>query len=416
MNNLRTSCGSAPGRLDFLGGVADYSGSLVLEMPIQGRTTVEIQELDEPIIRIEFEDHEFDAELDLGGFNDSHNAALEDVSSFLRREGVPEPVFYVAGCLAAFLEHIDGEADFGLHFKVSSTVPQSIGVSSSAALEVATMRALEALWDIQLTGTLLARLAQRAENVVVGAPCGLMDQLSSAYGIPGALLPILCRPDILGEPVPLPAGIMAVGWPSGVKHSVAGAGYGTARAAAFMGKQIFEKLTGRAWGFASEITPGYYLRPAQEMMPRTMPGADFLREFSAVNDPLSKIDPDVDYPVFDALRFPIEENERCAVARTLLAAGAGENIPRYLEHVGQLMYASHAGYGSIGLGTPETDAMVEAVEALGAEAGFYGARVGGGGCGGTVVVLLEECAIPRLHELSQALVFAENGRAFPLIR
>lgn len=415
MSNLRTARGSAPGRIDFLGGVADYSGSLVLEMPIHGRTTVEVQELDESVLRFDFAEAEFNAQLDLDAFNHAKGDSLEAVASFLRDAGVGVPILYVAGCLAAFLERRDGAAERGLRFTVSSTVPQSMGVSSSAALEVATMRALEALWDMPLPGTTLAMLAQRAENVVVGAPCGLMDQLSSAYGEPGALLPILCRPDILGEPVALPQGVMVVGWPSGVKHSVAGAGYGAARAATFMGKQIFEKQTGRAWAHASEIPQGYYLRHAQGKMARTVRGAEFLAEFGAVSDPLSRINPGAEYPVFDALRFPIEENERCALARTLMAACAGERIPRYLERIGQLMYASHAGYGSIGLGTPETDAMVGAIEELGIEAGFYGARVSGGGCGGTVVVLLEASALPRLQALSERLVFAEDCRALPLI-
>ena len=75
--------------------------------------------------------------------------------------------------------------------RVSSDVPQSVGVSSSAALEVATARALGA--DV-LDPLRLAALCQEAENHVVGAPCGIMDQVTVAVGTPGAILPILCRP------------------------------------------------------------------------------------------------------------------------------------------------------------------------------------------------------------------------------
>jgi L-arabinokinase len=64
------------------------------------------------------------------------------------------------------------------------------------------------------------------------------------------------------------------------------------------------------------------------------------------------------------------------------------------------MDQSHRGYGSIGLGHPETDAMVEAVRGLGPSRGFYGARAGGGGCGGTVVVLIDSGSLPDLQELA----------------
>jgi len=70
----------------------------------------------------------------------------------------------------------------------------------------------------------VARLAQRAENELVGAPCGLMDQLTAAYGTHGSLLPILCRPDLLAEPLPLPEGIVVAGWPSGVASALRTAG------------------------------------------------------------------------------------------------------------------------------------------------------------------------------------------------
>ncbi len=216
---MKTVVGEAPGRLDFLGGVADYSGSLVLEMPLRLTTRVTL----------------------------STHAAREFVFASAQEgrcvveEGtlpakVPKWVRYSYGCLLLFCQAQHWRPKAGLKFSIRSRVPASMGVSSSAALEVATMRALEAFSGRKFSGTALARLAQRAENEIVGAPCGLMDQLTSAYGVRGALLPILCRPDKLGEPVKLPQGVVAVGWPSGVKHAVSASPYATARTAAFMGQ------------------------------------------------------------------------------------------------------------------------------------------------------------------------------------
>ena len=88
-----------------------------------------------------------------------------------------------------------------------------------------------------------------------------MDQLGVAHGTPGALLPIWCRPDVLGEPVPLPEGVTAVGWPSGVKHAVSGSPYGTARTAAFMGKKILESRLARRLEHTAESVTVAGLRP-----------------------------------------------------------------------------------------------------------------------------------------------------------
>jgi len=74
-----------------------------------------------------------------------------------------------------------------------------------------------------------------------------------------------------------------------------------------------------------------------------------------------------------------------------------------LKVLGELLYQSHAGYSSIGLGCAETDQMVEGVRSLGVSKGFYGARVSGGGSGGTVVVLLDKIALPALNRLARKL-------------
>ena len=76
--------------------------------------------------------------------------------------------------------------------------------------------------------------------------------------------------------------------------------------------------------------------------------------------------------------------------------------------LGELLYASHAGYSAMGLGCPETDQMVAAVRALGPKRGFYGARVSGGGSGGTVVVLLRKAALPALRRLAAKIRFSKD--------
>ncbi len=405
--------GEAPGRLDVMGGVADYSGALVLQMPIRATTRVTITPRTAP--GLEFtSDLEGRVSLPWPEVPIAPTGDVSALRGWLDEHGVPHWVRYPLGCLLLFAQAHDWRPAGGLTFAITSDVPASMGVSSSAALEVATLRALESASGRRFRGTELARLAQRAENEIVGAPCGLMDQLAAAHGVPGALLPILCRPDVLSDPVPLPPNAIAVGWPSGVKHAVTGSPYATARTASFMGKKILEGLVGRSLAYLAELAPSIVRGAAEDLLPSSLAGAEFLARHGAVEDSLSTIDPARMYPVRAAAAFPVEESFRCGLAVQLLR-GVRDGDPREaLEAVGELMYQAHAGYGSIGLGCPETDVMVEAIRGLGPRRGFFGARVSGGGSGGTVVVLLESSALPELTRLSQTLTFGEAAPA-PLI-
>lgn len=378
--------GEAPGRLDFLGGVADYSGSLVLEMPLSVTTRVTVTETAAPDLVF-------------------HSTGQESCTLpwGTDPQDVPKWVRYPYGCLCLFSKSQRWRPQGGLVFRISSKVPESMGVSSSAALEVATLRALEKLSGKPFSGTKLAKLAQRAENEIVGAPCGLMDQLASAYGVRGALLPILCRPDQLGDPVKLPNGIIAVGWPSGVKHAVSDSPYATARAGAFMGKKLIEMGTDRKLAHATVLSPSEVRSLSKDILPETITGRAFKQRCGGVDDALSNIESTRRYAVRASVSFPVEESYRSELAVALLRGMSKSNQEPSLSAMGELLYQSHAGYSSIGLGCPETDQMVEGVRALGVKKGFYGARVSGGGSGGTVVVLLKKTALPALTRLARKL-------------
>ena len=122
-----------------------------------------------------------------------------------------------------------------------------------------------------------------------------------------------------------------------------------------------------------------------------------------MDDPHSKIEDTRKYHTRAAVSFPIEENHRTEAAVALLRGMTGRNRQTSLIVLGELLYQSHAGYSSIGLGCPETDEMVSEVRKLGAAKGLYGARVSGGGSGGTVVVLLRRSALPVLKQLARKL-------------
>ena len=394
-----------------MGGVADYSGALVLETPIEATTRVEITITATPAWTLHSRSHgrwAAPSEPLMSALSAEGSVAREALDA----QGAPQWTTYPLGCVWAFCQETGWRPGGGLAISIQSGVPEGMGVSSSAALEVATLRALEDLSGTRLKGTELARLGQLAENEVAGAPCGLMDQLASAHGKGGSLLQILCRPDILQSPIALPKGAMAVGWASGVKHAVAGAPYAAARTATFAGKAIFERALGRQWDFAAEIPPSLFHQHA-DTLPETIRGDRLAEVYGEVDDPLSQIDPKLDYSVRAGLRFPIEESFRSELVVALMSGARGRNRGEHLRQVGELMLQSHAGYSSIGLGAPETDAMIDALRQMGPDQGIYGGRASGGGSGGAVVVLLEKSALERLRDLANKLQF--NGTGSSLI-
>jgi L-arabinokinase len=256
----------------------------------------------------------------------------------------------------------------------------SVGLSSSAALEVATARALTGDGIDPLR---TAALCQEAENHVVGAPCGIMDQVAVAMGTLGSILPILCRPASVRPARVLPPDVEVVGWPTGAEHSVSGRPYGRARAAAFMGKRMVERALGEQWSWVSELP-----RAAVDDLPAALDGDSFLDRFGATND-VTTIDPTESYPVRAATAFGVDENTRSEAA--LAHLGRGE-----VGALGPLLAASQAGYDAMGLGHPASTTVVEAALA---RPGVHGARSSGGGCGGTVVVLCDRGALDDVDGL-----------------
>src|SRR5205823_1239112 len=153
------------------------------------------------------------------------------------------------------------------------------------------MQAINAAYGLKIDGLTLACLAQRVENRVVGAPCGIMDQMASTLGAENGLMLLRCRPhDFLGTQT-LPDGVKAFGINSNVKHSVGGGPYARARVAAFMGR----KLIGAP--YLAEITPARYRAVYAAALPARMTGAEFLAAHGETGDPVTRIVPDTVYPI-----------------------------------------------------------------------------------------------------------------------
>jgi L-arabinokinase len=302
----------------------------------------------------------------------------------VRAKFASDPDLHWAAYVAGAFTVLNRGLKSGAKILISSAVPEAKGVSSSAALEVATMTAIAAAYDLKITPQEIAFLSQRVENTIAGAPCGVMDQMTSACGERDRLLAILCQPGELQGTISLPNELAIWGIDSGIRHSVAGADYGTVRTAAFMGYRIITEIgADPKWnGYLANITPEEFDKHFAAHLPAQMSGADFLDRYRSITDSVTSVDPHRSYPVLAATRHPVYENARVVRFAEILTNWEGRKDQA--NTLGELMYQSHLSYSTCGLGSDGTDELVRLAQE---ENDVYGAKITGGGSGGTVAVI-----------------------------
>jgi galactokinase len=396
----------APGRLDVMGGIADYSGSLVLELPTREATFAALQR--DPDRQIKIVSLAADPgqssvfEMSLNDLeSDGRPVDYEVARAYFHHDPSKHWAAYVSGVFLVLMRERQIVFRDGARILISSLVPEGKGVSSSAALEVAVMQAVAAAFAIEIAPGELARFCQMVENLVVGAPCGIMDQMTSVCGEENRLLALLCQPAELQEMISIPDEIAFWGLDSGVRHSVAGADYGSVRTGAFMGYRIIAELAGltvkenaegglcriddsRWGGYLSNVTPAEFEQCYAAHLPERIEGAEFIARYSGTTDPVTRIAAERSYAVRIPTAHAIDEHQRVRAYAELIKGPLGA---QQLEQMGQLMYESHQSYSACGLNSDGTDLLVSLVRAASSSQGLYGAKITGGGSGGTVAVL-----------------------------
>jgi L-arabinokinase len=415
----------APGRLDVMGGIADYSGSLVLEMPLACATFAvaqpqEARRLDILSLR---GGKPFAYGIDLDVAHRLASPAIATLAGWFAERPDDRWAAYVVGAVYRCLT-MPGvtRPAHGLRLLILSDVPEGKGVSSSAALEVATMTAAAACYGVRMSGSELAAACQWAENHIAGAPCGIMDQMTSALGERDRLLRLLCQPAIVEGQIQIPGGYRFYGIDSGIRHAVTGADYGTVRTAAFMGYRMIADFAGlptavdggvarvedeRWGGYLANIPPDEFAKYFAGRLPLLMEGGEFLSRYGGITDSVTRVDPRRSYPIRVATSHPVYEHARVRRFAELLVALVGN--PAAARAMGELMLESHASYGACGLGSDGTDHLVRLVMDAGPERGLFGAKITGGGSGGTVAVLGTEAAHDSVLEIARRYE-QETGR------
>ena len=281
-------------------------------------------------------------------------------------------------------------------------------MSSSAAVETASMHAAAPRSGSRSSRATSRCCARRAENLVAGAPCGVMDQMTCVFGERDALLALLCQPAELQPSVPVPDDIEFWGLDSGERHAVGGSDYGAVRTGAFMGLRILSEHARRA---GRTIWPTSRPRSSSAsccaVCRRRCRATSSSPATAAPADTVTTVEPGRRYRVRAPTAHPVYERQRAETFRHLLRARAGRGRR---VRLGELMYESHASYGRCGLGSPGTDRLVELVRAEGPAAGLYGARITGGGSGGTVAVIGRQDAGAAIARVADAYERATGYR------
>ena len=415
----------APARLDIMGGIADYCGANVFEMTLNRTAIAACQAREDrnlcAITLRAGEQFKPNYHLSLDSFytNGTLKTYAQVRESFSAELGA-EWTGYILGAFYVLLK--EGRIDqfpHGATIVIKSDIPIGGGVASSAAIEVATLMAIDRLYGLELDAMEVARLAQIVENRIVGAPCGIMDQVTAAAGTSTKILSILCQPDKILEFVTCPSNVSFVGIYTKVRRSTTSTAYIDTRTGTFMGLTILkaafsaearqrvppdseaglDAAEGSSARKISEALANNYLcnlsvqdfrEHCEHLLPTQMHGAEFLDKYGETVDIATQVDPEKTYAIRHRVQHAVYENARVRrfIAAIKNANTDSERSQDYLSEAGTLMYESNASYRDLaGLGSREVDGLVNIARKIGEHGGIYGAKITGGGGGGTVALL-----------------------------
>jgi galactokinase len=320
----------APGRVNVIGEHTDYNDGYVLPIALPHGVRAAVSVRTDDVVRISSAQKP-------GVVSEATLGSLRDIDGFAA---------YAAGVVWVLRE--DGHPVPGLDIGLDGNVPQGAGLSSSAALESAVAAALNDVLDLGLDSRRLAAVAQRAENDFVGMPCGILDQSASLMTEAGHAMFLDCRTMAVRQvPFDLAAhGLELLVIDTKAPHRLVDSEYAERRAS------------------CAEAAALLGVRALRDVVPEELERAEQYLE----------------YRQFCHVRHVVTENERVLHAVSLLDEGAD------LRLLGPVLTASHASLrDDYEVTVPELDAAAGAALAAGA----HGARMTGGGFGGSVIALID---------------------------
>jgi L-arabinokinase len=420
----------SPGRLDLMGGNDDYTGGLVFESTIREGTYAAAQlrtdgkiVVRNPAVAGKGWVSEIVLEID-------ELSEEQKVVEWVHRSADIRWTAYVLGNIHYLKKKFPDRIKGGLTLYMDTNVPFNRGVSSSAAIEVSVMKASAAAMGIDLSGMELAVACQWVENTIAGSACGIMDQAAVVTGKEGYIMPMICQPCTAEELIRLPEELNIWGIDSGVSHQVSGIEYEAARAAAFMGYKIIcdeakvpvtldgsteiSRYTDPVWnGYLANLTLSEFREKFESILPGQIDKKTFLELHQFHPDPFTPLKDQVTYNILANTRYAVEENHRVQLFSELSRGASLSGSVRAYQLMGELMYQSHQAYTSCGLGARATDLLVELCRKEGMKNGIYGAKVTGGGAGGTVAILADKKASEVIKRIF--VTYSTSGMGNPYL-
>lgn len=331
----------APGRIEVLGNHTDYNEGYVFSAAIDKGTFFAVSPTEDAKVTL--------VALDLDETYECELSAIAPLKSGATWAN------YVLGTFNYLFDGQPAAAKTGFTAVFGGNIPLGAGLSSSAALEVATALALGAIYDIEKDRTTLAKICQKAENLFAGCPCGLLDQASSIYGQAGSLVKSdfrYCK----FENVAMGKGVAFMMVKSNAKHALVDGAYASRRQACEDAAKYFAGV----------------LKKGNVTHLRDVTMAEWVLYRGGLSETTAK-----------RAVHPIGEDERVLQGAALLDKGD-------LKGFGALMYDSHESSRTwFENSCEELDVIVDAAKAI---PEVYGARLSGGGFGGSCCLLVDPAA------------------------
>ena len=333
----------APGRIEVLGNHTDYNEGYVFSAAIDKGTFFAVSKVEGTA-----------CELTAGDLMETVKFDISDVKPVTEMTWAN----YVLGSFNWLFDGKTADAKSGFKAMFLGNIPLGAGLSSSAALEMCTLLALQKLYGIEMDKTTTAKIGQKAEHTFAGCPCGLLDQASSLYGQEGALVKSDFRYNTF-ESVSMGEGVAFMMVKSNAKHALVDGAYASRRQACEDAAKYFSEVL---------------RKPVTHLRDVTM--AEWVLYRGGLSETTAK-----------RAVHPIGEDERVLQGAALLEKGD-------LKGFGALMYDSHESSRNwFENSCEELDAIVDAAKAI---PEVYGARLSGGGFGGSCCLLVDPAAADRI--------------------
>jgi len=419
---------SAPLRLDVMGGLGEYTGGLVLNLPLSPHIEVSARWRPEPSVAVTAS----------RALPTPARHALVSPFEHLRAGGrewlaldraiTPESGDLESACtlvLGAWLEGVRRgllpEPLHGMRLEVEGLPPPRADVGLASALCAATLVACARLAGADLDPAGAIHVCADVESVLTGLACGIGDAVSALTGERGALTQARCGSGQIGPNLHLPEGSLVVAVLCGGRDPQRTHTHRTVRAATQMGRLLIERILAHEndtrvgmGGLLSRLTMTDFVERFRDRLPTKISGGEFLERFGDPGDPHAPVDPREVYKVRSRTEHHIYENMRASQFAERLSHYARNKERQRLIDAGELMYASHWSYGQrCGMICVAADRLVTLLRRRGHDAGIFGAKTAGRGCGGLVAALIEDTPTARGALEDACREFAEQHKFIP---